>query len=107
MNLRELQQQSKVWTSHNFPNAQWFEPALGISEEVGELHHALLKMHQGIRGTKESHTAATKDALGDMLIYMVDLANKLDIDLQECMEETWSTVQQRDWIKNPTNGVTR
>ena len=36
--------------------------------------HAELKARQGIRGTRDEHEAASKDALADIMIYLCDYA---------------------------------
>jgi NTP pyrophosphatase (non-canonical NTP hydrolase) len=105
LELGKLQAEAKVWTDHNFPNAQPFEPLLGISEEVGELHHAWLKKFQGIRGTKSEHDSNMGDALGDIIIYMLHFANIEGFDLEFEVGKAWDIVRQRDWKANPTTGV--
>ncbi len=104
MNFRDLQAQQGAWQEYNFPNSTYVECLMGISEEVGELNHALLKMRQKIRAG--SHELA-KDAIADIVIYIVGLCNQLGYDLDKIMEETWKTVEQRDWIKFPKNGVSK
>ena len=70
-------------------------------EELGELCHAILKQEQGIRAT---NAADVKDALGDMMIYTMDLCNHLGLNLYNVTYETWEKVRQRDWKRFPTNG---
>lgn len=103
MTLKELQDEHKPWAERNFPNAKRWEPLIGIQEEVGELSHAFLKLHQGIR-LSEDHTAKMIDAVGDILIYMADFCNRNWIDMQGAMEATWEKVKLRDWQNNKENG---
>lgn len=107
LNFSRLQSEHRKWVAYNFgqkgPRAAW-EPLLGIGEELGELDHAFLKAHQGVRGTKEEHAAAAKDAIGDIVIYLVDFASLAGYDIQEAVEITWKQVSCRDWIKFPGNG---
>lgn len=105
--LTEIQKENKEWVQHNFPaNTQLWEPTLGVAEEAGELAHAVLKLHQSIRGTKDEHIEAITDAVGDISIYLIDLCNKLGIDFEQAIYETWQTVRLRDWIKYPKDGRT-
>lgn len=101
----ELQREQKEWQDRNFPNKGLHECMYGLCEEQGELAHALLKMDQGIRGTKEEHMAAAWDAVGDIAIYLAGLCNARGIDLQNAVEGAWDEVKQRDWRKYPLNGV--
>lgn len=102
----EAQIENAIWVKHNFPNSvELWEPALGVAEEAGELAHTILKLHQGIRGTKEEHMEMMEDAIGDICIYLMDLCNKAELDLTLCILKTWKQVRQRDWITFPKNGV--
>lgn len=92
------------WAARNFPNAEPIDPLLGIGEEYGELLHAYLKRKQQIRGTWAEHSAAIEDALGDILIYMLDFCNKHGISMQACFDRAWNEIQSRDWIRFPANG---
>ena len=71
--LREIQVEQHEWSLRNFGPHGPDDPLDGLIEEFGELHHAVLKRRQGIRGTAEEHDAAERDALGDMVIYALDL----------------------------------
>jgi len=98
----DIQAENKEWAWRNFGGsdvaAPW-QPLLGAVEELGELAHAYLKRHQGIR-LDENHTDAIKDAVGDIVIYLMDFCNREEIDLIECVETAWNEVKQRDWSKH-------
>lgn len=103
--VRELQLEHKTWSVKNFGWDQ--DPSLsliGVMEELGELAHAHLKANQGIR-INENHEAKRRDAIGDILIYLMDYCNRLNLDMQHILEETWAEVKQRDWTINKENGV--
>jgi NTP pyrophosphatase (non-canonical NTP hydrolase) len=104
-NFGELQSEVAHWSARNFPNGRDWHCLLGIQEELGELSHAYLKREQGIRGTREEHTEAIKDAIGDLVVYLADFCARSGIDLEESVSETWKTVQLRDWLKNKGDGV--
>lgn len=107
LNLIELQKQVAEWTDHNFGNTRpIFHPLLGLGEELGELYHAHLKIEQGIReGTSGKLEAEAQDAVGDMLIYLVDLCNLNGWSFNKVLTETWEKVRQRDWRLYPKDGV--
>lgn len=124
LTIRELQKQYVAWSQYNFPNKKPHEPLLGIFEELGELAeqapmnlhliqaliyighlaHAHLKREQGIRGTADEHHAKAKDAVGDILIFLIDYCDKQGYDLQEIAETTWAEVSKRDWKKDAKTG---
>ena len=105
LSLTQLQEEVSAWSKRNFPQEHLHHPLLGVGEEAGELFHAHLKEEQGIRGTKEEHVEAAKDAIGDILIYLADYCARRGFSLQTCIESTWKKVKERDWKKNKTTGA--
>ena len=122
--IRQLQRDLATWQRRNFPTAKRLEPVVGIAEEVGEawevvlqlaafgqltatvgrVCHAALKHDQGIRGTKEELQAKLQDAIGDLFIFMVNICNLFEIDLQQVVNETWAVVSKRNWQADPIGG---
>lgn len=100
--LSSLQHEQAEWQKKNFPHSGDQEAFEGIVEEVGELAHARLKMRQGIRGG-ENHLAAERDAIGDIVIFLLGYCNYRGISLENVVLETWDRVIHRDWISNPDN----
>ena len=93
------------WLKHNFPKATPRDQFIGIVEEVGELARAELKGKQKIRGYNANKVdEITKDAVGDIFIYLANYCNVKGISLQECIDIAWEEISQRDWIKNPETG---
>lgn len=72
--LKALISEHWEWSQYNFGAEQsWrsaMEPALGIGEEMGELADALL-INQNMAGIK--------DAFADVLLYMADLSNRVNL----------------------------
>jgi NTP pyrophosphatase (non-canonical NTP hydrolase) len=112
--LRAIQKQVGAWSRKNFGEQiskvtgqvlGSLNPLLGVQEECGELTHAVLKRHQGIRGfdKDETYIDARDDAVSDLLIYLCDFAEREGIDLQALLNKVWNKVKQRDWQKNKTN----
>ena len=97
MDLEHLEAEHRVWHSENFGLHQPAWPSLlGVSEEVGELCHAFLKRHEGLR-SEEDHDAAIRDAIGDIVIYLLGFCKREEISFSECLEETWERVKQRNY----------
>lgn len=103
--LSDWQGDVREWSTRNFGNVPSWQPLLGIGEELGELNHAHLKAVQGIRGTAEEHRAAQVDAVGDILIYLLDYCSRENIDALQCLRQAWNEVSQRDWVKYPKSGM--
>lgn len=103
--LSDLQAEQKAWSEYNFPNSKTYQhPYMGVVEEMGELSHSFLKQEQKIRGTWQEHEVNAMDAVGDMMVYLMDLCTKRGWDLGAITQETWDAVKQRDWQKFPGNG---
>jgi NTP pyrophosphatase (non-canonical NTP hydrolase) len=107
LNFKELQEQHKVWSAHNFgTDHELWEPIFGIMEELGELAHSILKRKQNIRGSYEQHTAKAIDAIADVTVFIAATCNVMGIDYQEVVESVWNDVKKRDFKKFPINGLT-
>jgi NTP pyrophosphatase (non-canonical NTP hydrolase) len=102
--LTQIQLEIEAWSVRNFGKQPSWCPLLGVTEEVGELSHAYLKRQQGIRGTTEEHNEALRDAVGDIMIYLLDFCGREGINLEDILDETWNQVKQRDWNKNKVDG---
>ena len=94
------------WSKQNFTQDP-IDPLLGITEEVGELNHAVLKQRQGIRKGVDPvvSKALIEDALGDIFIYMCDFAQRNNIDLEFAIRDTWEKVSKRNWVENKETGI--
>lgn len=88
------------WAAKNFPYENRGTISLGIAEEVGELCRAVLKQHQGIRGTYADWDKEIKKELGDVYIKLVHLATFCQWDLTDIILDRWDEVKRRDWIKD-------
>lgn len=106
IDLDLMQDLHKKWTDKNFPNQIADDCFKGIVEEVGELAHADLKKKQGIRGTAEELDAEARDAVGDIMIYLLGYCTQRGWKLSEVLQDTWGkVVSKRDWVKYPGNGI--
>lgn len=108
IDLKEIQKQASIWSIRNFglnkskrtdQELYSIAPLLGVAEEVGELCHAQLKSHQGIRGFDDvtKRREYTKDAVGDILIYLMDFCAREGLEMQDCLLDTWGEVKKRNW----------
>ncbi len=74
--FEQLQKEQAEWARYNFPNALPHQPLLGMGEELGEL--------------LTSETGADEvDAVGDILIYACDYANRNHLQFREPAQEHW------------------
>ena len=103
--LKKVQDEHRSWQLHNFGPPSVVESLIGVTEELGELSHAYLKNRQGIR-LNENHEEKMKDAVGDLLIYLIAFCEAKRFDLEDILQKTWDEVRQRDWVKFPNNGKT-
>lgn len=106
--ITEIQKAVGEWADKNFPSEESrgrLRCALGVAEESGELAHAVLKRDQGIRGTAKKHDADAKDAIGDIVIYLMDFCHRAGWDFESIVREIADEVLKRDWTKDPNRGV--
>lgn len=97
MNIGKTQQQVAAWVAHNFPGTSNAERALGLAEESGEVCRAVLKLEQGIRGSRDEWLTEVAKELGDVFVKLCDVANAYGIDLEDAVAARWATVRARDW----------
>lgn len=96
--LRQLESELGEWADENFPGqpAEWC--LMGATEELGELNHSELKQLQGIRLDEDDvGEEATKDAVGDVVIYLIDFCNRKGIDFTDSLKMASEEVLDRDW----------
>lgn len=101
--LLDYQEDVAYWQEKNFPDHEPFDnvvSTLGLVEEVGEVCRAIVKMEQGIRGTREEWMEDLKKEIGDVFIKICDVSNRFDIDLQRTVRDRWEVVRARDWQKD-------
>lgn len=79
------------------------DPLLGMMEELGELCRSVLKSKQKIR-IGEDHLAKEKDAIGDLMIFLLDYCNRRGFSASEILKITWEEVSKRDWVNDPVEG---
>lgn len=102
--LEHLQAKLDAWAIENFGEGRpSYHPLLGAVEELGELAHAHLKQEQGIR-VNEDHEANARDAVGDVVMYLLDYCNTRGWSIAEIISEVEAEVFKRDWNSNKEDG---
>jgi len=107
----------KQWQDLNFPRERYqamdkeelidmillLQFALGMSEEVGEVSHAILKGCQRIReGQGGIDKDLVIDGVTDTLVFGVQALSQLGVeDAEAGISKTIDEVLQRDWLANP------
>jgi NTP pyrophosphatase (non-canonical NTP hydrolase) len=89
------------WSIRNEFNNTLEIQALQLAEEVGEIARAIVKRHQGIRGTFDEWTSKLRDELGDAFISLVNLADIAGFDLMTVAVLRWQTISKRDFRADP------
>lgn len=128
IDLNNLQKEVSEWADYNFGTRKKKGRLVGATEEFGELagwmleeivpilhafrqlgkvchHHE--KGESGIRGTPEFHESKKRDALGDIMIYLLDFCELHGWSYEEIINETWAEVSERDWVTDPIGGMIR
>jgi NTP pyrophosphatase (non-canonical NTP hydrolase) len=100
ISIPTIQAEVAVWSNRNFGGPDLYPveiAALGMGEEAGELQRAILKRWHNIRGTHEEWTEEIKKELGDCFIKLCDVASRAGLGLEECIDQRWDTVKQREF----------
>ncbi len=102
IDLQAIQTEVGKWSQTNFGDNPPGWKLLGVVEEVGELCHAELKGLQGIRHSVDEIHSLKVDAIGDIVIYLLDYCYKSGISFEYAIQATWrNIVSKRDWVDNP------
>lgn len=82
-----LQERLFDWQKRTYPMSNVWTDIAGIAEEFGELASTQINIFVG-RETEgfEDNEEAMKDAIGDMMVYLGQLAAKHGLSLEECYE---------------------
>ena len=109
-----IQREQKAWALENFGEQLPHRALLGAVEELGELveadpsstshivelvkalgrlSHSQLKGEQGIRINKD-HEVLAKDAVADMIIFLVSYCNDKGFDIEDIVKETWDKTRR-------------
>lgn len=60
--------------------------ALGVAEEAGEVARCVLKGDQDIRGSAEAWREKLGGEIGDVVVYLIQLATLHGLDFEDCVE---------------------
>lgn len=115
-----LQVRLARWQTEQFGVQSLERPVRGMSEEIGELseamlrlmaamgkiNHASLKHDQKIRGLEDTDKfrALMADALADARVYLRQIATAIRIDDEVNFRATAEEVLKRNWKKNSQDG---
>lgn len=92
------------WASVNFPNRQDWQAVVGMQEELGELAHAFLKRKLGIRHSNAEALEKEQDAIGDLLIFLLNHCDRQGFNVEKILTKTWEKVSKRNWRSCPMCG---
>lgn len=105
VSLDALQLQVGPWVDAAWPGESVLHAALGVGEECGEVHRAVLKREHGTRGTYEQWTARLRQEAGDTVIALLDVARREGWSLLDAVAERWAEVSVRDLNHDPIGGA--
>lgn len=91
------------WQEYNFGISSVEDMVLGMSEELGELAHWILKRKQGIREGANGNDckAEIADAFADVVVFGIQAMTYEGIDAEDAFSNTVMKVLKRDWRNNP------
>ncbi len=109
MDIGVMQRKHRAWSIKNFGgwNRSGERSLLGVTEELGELCHLVLKRAQGIRKLEDVvYESEVRDAVGDIVMFLMDFCSREEIEIDQCIQQAWDEIKDRDWKKFPKNGRT-
>lgn len=101
--LSEIQEYlAKVLHIRGFSDESVQDALLWLAEELGELIKAVRKCSSNsfIDPTHAADYKNVEEELADVFILLVDVSNKLNIDLFECLKSKEQMNISRKWVKN-------
>ncbi|MBI2035855.1 MAG: RS21-C6 protein [Candidatus Liptonbacteria bacterium] len=102
--LKDLQKfVAEICKERGFDKNSHLEEFLLFSEEVGELAKAIrneTKLYKEVgKSGKEHAKFELEEEFNDVLIYLVSLANKFEIDLEKAIRKKEKVNKKRAWAK--------
>jgi NTP pyrophosphatase (non-canonical NTP hydrolase) len=95
--LKNIQQYViNMETERGFIDEEIIRKCLLLGEEVGELFKAIRKI-ENIKVDPNSKINQVDHELADILIYLCEIANRLDIDLEKAFRDKEELNKQRVW----------
>lgn len=91
--VRELEDE------RGFANQNVLQKCLMLGEEVGELFKAIRKS-ENIKIDHNSKFSSIEDELADVLIFILSIANRHDIDLEKAFRNKEEVNKKRVWSKS-------
>jgi NTP pyrophosphatase (non-canonical NTP hydrolase) len=89
----DVQAKMAIWQANEYPQSSVWTDVAGIAEEFGELASTQIDILVGRQPDKfETNEDAMKDAIGDILVYLGQLASKHGLTLEECYESATEEV---------------
>lgn len=76
-----------------------------IGNALRWLCHYHLKGEQGIRHTPEEIQAKKQEYVEMIVANMIEGSRFAHLDFYKIVDDTWESVKQRDWQKNPLNAA--
>lgn len=91
----------KVFISRGFDKDSLENKTILLMEEIGELAKAIRKhIGMGIDKDKVEHYSNIKEEIADVLIVLISIANRLDINISEALIAKEKINAERKWISN-------
>lgn len=73
------------------------DKCLLMGEEIGELFKAIRKYHTSLGVDSNSKVDDAGSELADILIYLLSIANRLDVDLEQAFRAKEEINKKRKW----------
>jgi len=96
--LRDCQNYvAEMVKERGFDNEKLPEVFMLFIEECGEMAKAIRKKHQHIKSHKDSNNFELEHEIADVFMYLLDICNYLDVDLEKAFREKEEINKNRIW----------
>ena len=104
LTLEPLARAVGVWIDSRFPNDSMLMRGLILGEEAGEVQRCILKATQQVRGGADYWDDQLPGELVDVLIAVLGIAHRADIDIEHAIRRRWAEVEQRAYPTGDSGG---
>jgi NTP pyrophosphatase (non-canonical NTP hydrolase) len=87
----------KMEIARDFNNTSVLQNSLQLGEEVGELFKAIRKVEGYKTDKKNSKIGTVKEELADVFMFLLAMANRYNIDLEQAFRDKEEVNKKRVW----------
>lgn len=100
LTLTPLARAVGAWLDSRFPEDNILTRGLILGEEAGEVQRCILKASQQVRGGADFWDDQLPGEVVDVLIALLGICHRADIDIEHAVRRRWAEVEQRAYVRS-------